>query len=634
MANFLQDNADLRFYLDKGIDWSTLIRLTEHDGRAADGPATEAEAVETYREVLEMVGSFVAEEIAPYAAEIDHDPLRFEDGEVSFTPRLQAIFDQIRDLELHGLCVPREFGGANLPMIAYFVVAELMARADVSIMAHHSFHGGIALAMLVYSVREGTTRVDPKRAFIEETRFAPMIEEIVRGEAWGCMDITEPDAGSDMAALRTVAEQDEDGNWYVTGTKIFITSGHGKYHFVIARTEPAAAPDDPFGGLKGLSMFLVPAWTEVDGKRVRTVTVDRIEEKIGHHASVTAQVSFEKSPAMLVGKRGEGFVYMLVLMNNARVGVGFECLGLCEASWRLAKDYAAERRSMGKTIDQHEMIADYLDEMYTDIQALRALCMSAAYHEECTQKWMLRETFMRGESAESDREIDAGIAYHRVASRKLTPLLKYFGAEKSVEMGRRCIQIHGGVGYTTEYGAEKLLRDALVMPIYEGTSQIQALMAMKDTLMGVMKAPADFVREQAQARWTMLRSRDPLEQGVAKLSTLRGKALQALIVRTAGDKARHLKGVPMAQWPDTFLKDWNPKRDFAYAMLHAERLIRVLIDEAVAEILWNQAQAWPERRDVLERWLERAIPRSEWLVQEITTTGDRLLRTLADSREA
>lgn len=630
MSDFIKDNDDLLFYLEKGIDWPTLIRLTEHDGRAPDGPASDEEAVAMYRDILDMVAEFVAEEIAPKVAEIDRDPMRFEDGEVHFTPELQSIFDKIRDLGLHGLSIPRELGGTNVPMIAYFVVAELMARADVSTMAHHSFHGGIALAMLVYSIREGTTKVDAERGVIEETRFAEMIKEIVAGEAWGSMDITEPDAGSDMAALRTFGEQDEDGQWYVSGTKIFITSGHGKYHFVIARTEDAASEDDPFAGLKGLSMFLVPAWTEENGERVRTVTVDRLEEKIGHHASVTAQVTYERSPAMLVGERGQGFSYMLVLMNNARVGVGFECLGLCEASWRLAREYAAERSSMGKTIDKHEMIADYLDEMKTDIQGIRALCMTAAYHEECSQKWQMRDSFMRGESPEADAEIDSSIKYHSKASRRLTPLLKYLAAEKAVEMGRRAIQIHGGVGYTTEYGAEKLLRDALVMPIYEGTSQIQALMAMKDTLMATMRAPGELVREQAQARWLQVTSRDPLVRGFARLQALRGRAVQALIFKTAGDKARHLKGVPLTDWPDTFLKDWNPKTDFAYAMLHAERLIRVLIDEAVAEILLEQAKEFPERREVLERWLERAIPRSEFMVREITTTGARLLKTLAD----
>src|SRR5690606_2600020 len=127
--------------------------------------------------------------------------------------------------------------GLNVPLLVYFLNSELMARADVSVMAHHGFHGGIAMAMLAFSVKEGTTRFDLDARVIRETRFAEQMAEIARGDAWGCMDITEPGAGSDMAALTTVGEQDADGRWTVSGQKIFITSGHGKHHFVIARTE-------------------------------------------------------------------------------------------------------------------------------------------------------------------------------------------------------------------------------------------------------------------------------------------------------------------------------------------------------------------------------------------------------------
>jgi hypothetical protein len=177
------------------------------------------------------------------------------------------------------------------------------------------------------------------------------------------------------------------------------------------------------------------------------------------------------------------------------------------------------------------------------------------------------------------------------------------------------------------------LRDALVMPIYEGTSQIQALMAMKDTLGGIMKNPQKFVRRGAQARWRTLSARDPLERGVARLQTLSFTAQQHLILRTAGDKLRSVQDHPLTEWPRRFLKNWNPKRDFAYAMLHAERLIKVLIDEAVAELLWEQAQQFPERRALLERHLERAEPRARFLVDEITSTGDRMIKKLARSED-
>jgi 3-(methylthio)propanoyl-CoA dehydrogenase len=630
MANFYGDNDDLGYYVDKGIDWAELVRVSEADFRNPGGPKSVAEALAFYKDTLAMVGGFVADEIAPYAAELDREGVRFDGGEVVFPARLAGIFAAVKQLGLHGLCVPRELGGLNAPVLCYFLASELFARADVSVMAHHGFHGGMAMAMLLFSVREGTTRVDPDQGTILETRFAAYIDEIVRGEAWGCMDITEPDAGSDMARLRTRAEQDGDGNWFVTGQKIFITSGHGKYHFVIARTEEPERnrdPNDPFAGLAGLSMFLVPTYEDGPGGRQRIVTIGRLEEKLGHHASVTAQLDFERAPAHLIGKRGEGFQYMLTLMNNARLGVAFECLGLCEAAYRLAAAYAAERRSMGKTIDRHEMIADYLDEMRTDLQGLRAITVEGAYHEELAQKKDLVVRY--GRLADTERRaLERQIAEHKLKARRVTPLVKYFGAEKAVEMARRCVQIHGGVGYTRDYGAEKLLRDAMVMPIYEGTSQIQSLMAMKDTLGAILKDPRRFVRRGAQARWRSMSARDPLERAVARLQTLAFQAEQHLILRTAGDKLKSTARRPLSEWPGQLFKSWNPKRDFSYAMLHAERLTKILCDEAIAERLLEQSRQHPERREVLERFVERAEPRARHLVDEIVSTGDRLLAGL------
>lgn len=633
MASYLTDNDDLRFYFERGIDWEALVRTTEYEGRAADRFPTTAEAVAFYTQVAEMVGELSAEEIAPRAAKMDHDGPRLVDGEVVESEAMREVFARIREVDLHRLCLPRELGGLSAPILLYFANAEMMARADVSTMTHHSFHGGMALAMLFFSIREGTTTFDLAEAKIASTRFAAEIEEIARGDAWGCMDITEPDAGSDMAALRCTAEQDPQGNWYVTGQKIFITSGHGKYHIVIARTEDSDTPDDPFAGLAGLSLFLVPAWEDKDGQRVRTSTLDNVESKLGHNGSATVSISFERSPAMLLGKRGEGFRLMLLLMNNARVGVGFESLGLCEAAWRLAKAYAAERRSMGKTIDRHEMIADWLDEMHTDIQAIRALCFHGAWHEEMSQKLRLKLQLFPPDEREERESIEREQRHHARKARRVTPLIKYYASEKAVEMARRCIQIHGGAGYIQEYGAEKLLRDAMVMPIYEGTSQIQSLMAMKDTLMDAIRRPQDFVRGSATARWKAV-SAGGLERRVARLQVLSYSTQQHLIARIAGRKVGELRQLPLTSWASVF-SDWDPKRDFGTAMLHAERLTRILTDVAVAEVLLEQSERHPERAEVLERWLERAEPRCRHLNDEITSTGERLLASLGGSaREA
>ncbi|MAE29924.1 MAG: hypothetical protein CMJ87_13230, partial [Planctomycetes bacterium] len=299
MANFYDDNPDLKFYVEHGIDWEPLVRMTEYGYQAEGGFTNTEEALEFFQGVLDLVGDFAANEVAPKAAEIDREHHEIVDGVVIQPPVLKGVFEQIKALELHGLCVPRELGGMNAPFLLFALCTEVFGRADVSVTAHNGFHGGSAMAMLLFSILEGTTEFDREQMAISSTRFGDAVAEIVAGEAWASMDITEPDAGSDMAAIRSRGELDEDGNWSVTGSKIFITSGHAKYHFVVARTEQTDE-DDAFAGLKGLSMFLVPAWTEDDaGERVILAEFTGLEEKLGHHGSATVAINFEDSPAHL-----------------------------------------------------------------------------------------------------------------------------------------------------------------------------------------------------------------------------------------------------------------------------------------------------------------------------------------------
>ncbi len=632
MPNFYDDNEDLKFYVEKYIDWEPLVELTEFRYTAKDGFENLEEAVAFYQGVLDMVGGFAADEIAPHTEKIDREHPWIENGEVKFPPVLDNIFAQVKQLELHGMCPPRELGGMNCPFMLSMLTTELFSRADVSVAAHIGFHGGMAMAALVLSMMEGSTEFDIENACIKKTRFGDIISEMIAGDAWGSMDITEPGAGSDMAALTTRGEEDPEGNWFVTGQKIFITSGSAKYHFVIARTEETAA-DDAFAGLQGLSMFLVPTWKDAaDGSRIPLATFERLEDKLGHHGSATVAISFDRTPAHLIGKRGEGFKQMLLIMNNARIGVGFESLGICEAAWRMAKDYAAERPSMGKTIDQHEMIADYLDEMHTDIQAIRAICVESCYHEEMSHKIGILLDFLpedderRGMVKEEDRKM------RQRASRALTPLVKYLASEKVVEICRRCIQIHGGYGYSAEYGAEKLLRDAMVMPIYEGTSQIQALMVTKDNLLAVLKDPKGFLRDSMSARWRACFGASRLERRVAKLQALSLATLRFLIRRIVAKKLSDMYKRPFKEW-GAFMKDWDPKRDFAIALLHAERLTKILADVAVCETLLGQSRRFPARAEVLERYLEKAEPRCRFLRTEIKTTGRRLLDLLEQKQQ-
>jgi hypothetical protein len=254
--------------------------------------------------------------------------------------------------------------------------------------------------------------------------------------------------------------------------------------------------------------------------------------------------------------------------------------------------------------------------------------MHAGFHEEMAQKLEL-QLLRSPELAPLDKKrLERDLAEHKHAARRATPLVKYLGAEKAVEISRRALQILGGNGYIREYGAEKLVRDAMVMPIYEGTSQIQALMAMKDTFGGLMKSPQSFVRRFAQTRWRALSSRDGFERRVARIQLTSLSAQRDLLTKTAGAKFREISAKPLAEWTGALFRSWDPKRDFSHALLHAERLTQLLALELVSELLLEQVRRHPERSELLERWLERAEPRCRHLFDEITTTGARLLEKL------
>jgi 3-(methylthio)propanoyl-CoA dehydrogenase len=628
MGNFYSDNDDLRFHFERGVDWKRLYELTEHGGRAPDALASPDEAADAYREVMEALGALAADELAPHALELDRQGLHLDRGEVQMPERMRAFLDQVRDLGMFGVAVPRELGGLNCPILLQLASMEVLSRADVSVGTHIAFHGAIAVALLKYSMDEGSLTVDRASARITSCRFAEEIGEIIGGGAWGSMDITEPHAGSDMASLKTRADQGPDGSWRLNGQKIFITAGHGKYHVVIARTEPDSGST---AGLAGLSLFLVPAYEDTPSGRRRFATIERIEEKMGHHASATCVINFDDTPAKLIGKRGDGFPYMLALMNGARIAVAFEALGLAEAAYRQARDYAALRTSMGKPIERHEMIADYLDEMRTDIQGIRALTVAAAVAEETAMRLSATLRYYVEPGSFEAKRLERELRKERALARRLTPLVKYAATEKALEIAGRSVQIHGGAGYIREVGAEKLVRDAYALVIYEGTSQIQALMAMKDVFSGILKNPQQFIKRSTQARWRSLSARDPLERRVAKVTSLALSAQQHLLSRTAADKVR---GVGLTQLHQIFTRDWDPKRDFSYAMLHAERLTKLLADAAICETLFAEQQRFPERRELLLRYLERAEPRCRYLLDEISSTGERLLAELSRNEAA
>lgn len=623
MANFFNDNDDLKWQYEHGVMWDELARVTELDYTLKDGFKNVKEARAFYDEVVTMVGDLAANELAPRAATIDKIGTKLVGDEVVMPKESDAVLAKFRDAGLLGMTMPRELGGSNTPLGVSFICNELLSRADVSTMSHIGFHSGTAMSLFAFAALEGSITPEPG-AYFGKTRFDDEIREICEGKAWGCMVLTEPDAGSDLGAMRTTAKL-RDGKWYINGNKIFITSGHGQYHIVLARSEERTG-SGAMDGLKGLSLFLVRKDLVRDGKTIANVRVDKVEHKLGHNGSPTCSLVYEDSEAELIGKRGQGFELMLFMMNGARVAVGFEGVGVMEAAYRQALEYAQVRKSMGKPIVEHEMVAEMLMDMENDIRGVRAMAFACLNYSELSTKYDILLRYMPPKDPVEAERLRGLVNKYKRRARDLTPLLKYIAGEKAVEHARKNMQIHGGSGYIEEYGAAKLMRDSLVIPVYEGTSQIQALMVLKDRLMSVLKQPTKFAKQMSTATIGASTAKTELERTVHAARVEVYKAITFMIGRVAGGKLRKeigaaLRDTPAHEWPryltQDFMREWDMKADFSYGLLHAERLTKMLCDVEIATLLTKQAANHPERRKIAERYARRMMPRVRMLAEEI-----------------
>ena len=580
-----------------------------------------------------MVGGFVADEIAPHAAQIDREGVPLEDGEAVFPPRLAGIFEQIKAARAaralpaararrperaaaRSTSSPREMIGAR----------RRLGDGAPRLPRRHGDGDAALLASTRARPRSTATRARSSR------RASPTyIDEIVARRRLGlhghhrARRRQRHGARCAPAASRTTtATGSSPGRRSSSPRATASTTSSSR--------APRTAKDAPTirspASRASRCSWCRPTRTCPTARASASSPSERVEEKLGHHGSVTAALAFDRAPAELIGKRGEGFKYMLVLMNNARVGVGFECIGLLEAAYRLARGLRRRAPSMGKTIARHEMIADYLDEMRTDVQALRALAVHGAFHEEMAQKKLAGASRSppsptREEAARArDRR---ATARRRAASRRCS----------STSPPRRRSRSRAAACRSTAASATRGLRRREAAARRDGDADLRGHQPdpVADGDEGhARRHPQESaaLRARAARRRAGARSRRAIRWSarVARIQTLSLSAQQHLILRTAGDKLKALARAADRRVAAAFLRNWDPKRDFACAMLHAERLTRLLADEAVAELLLEQAKAHPERRELLERWLERAEPRCRHLLDEITSTGDRLLGKL------
>ncbi len=458
MANFYTDNKDLKFQLENPM-MEKIVALKEMDYKDAGeydyAPKDFADALDSYDKVMEIVGEISADVINANAEQVDHDGPVCEGGRVTYaagTAENQRVMTQAG---LSGMSLPRQYGGLNFSMVPYVMAEELVSRADAG------FANIWGLQDCAETIHE----------FASEEIKAEFLPRINAGETCS-MDLTEPDAGSDLQAVMLKAELcEETGMWLLNGVKRFITNGDAQIKLVLARSEEGTRDG------RGLSYF-------VHDQKWGGVTVRRIENKLGIKGSPTCELVFKNAPAKLIGDRKMGLIkYVMSLMNGARLGVGAQSVGISEAAYREALKYAQERRQYGKAIIEFPAVSEMLAVMKAKLQASRAILYETTRFVDMYKAYgFIAETrkLTPEERAESKK-------YSRLAD-MFTPVLKMMSSEYCNQNAYDAIQVHGGSGYMKEYPVERLYRDARITTIYEGTSQLQTVAAIRYVTTGAYLA--------------------------------------------------------------------------------------------------------------------------------------------------
>jgi alkylation response protein AidB-like acyl-CoA dehydrogenase len=477
--NFFLDNPDLQLRLEH-LDLREVLELKEKGYSEADlyptAPRTYADAKDDYRIVLEVLGEVCGERVAPRASEADEEGAHFEDGQVTYAAATRDAIDALRQAELFGAMLGREYGGMNLPESIYQMMVEMVARAESGLMT-------------VYGLQEIASSIEE---YGDEETKARVLPRFARGEVSGAMVLTEADAGSDLGAVATRATLDEaTGRWHLNGVKRFITNGLADVSLVLARSEEGSSD------ARGLSMFLV--------ERDETVKIRRLEHKMGLRASPTCEIQYDDTPAILIGKRRFGLMrYAMNLMNGARLAVAAQGLGIAEAAYREADRYSRERIQFGKPIRALPAVGRLLLSMKVDLEATRALLAEAG---RWVDLWKVYEHAVGEGGDDVDAEMRARHKRAQALAETLTPMAKYWATEMGNRVCYQAMQVHGGVGYMQEFNIERLFRDVRITNIYEGTSQLQVVAAIGkllnrslDPLLTEWEAaeyPADMAAEKA-----------------------------------------------------------------------------------------------------------------------------------------
>jgi alkylation response protein AidB-like acyl-CoA dehydrogenase len=557
MANFYNEVEDYKFHLNHPL-MKKIVSLKEGNFEEEKtyeyAPHDFEDTIDTYTRVLEIVGEICDTTIWPNAEGVDAEGPHLEDNEVRYAAGTQENYDALVQAGLIGMALPRKYNGLNFPITAYVMAGEMISRADA----------GFAN---IWGLQDCAETIHEFATDELKDKYLPRFNK----GATAAMDLTEPDAGSDLQAVQLKATLNTKTNkWSLNGVKRFITNGDADISLVLARSEEGSVD------ARGLSLFLYD-------RTEQAVTVRRIENKLGIKGSPTCELVFNDAPAFLIGSERMGLIkYVMSLMNSARLGVGGQSVGIAEAAYREALKYANERSQFGKPIIQFPAVYEMLTNMKVNITALRSLLyetsrmidMYKGYQDISNERTLEKEE--RLEMKTNTRFADV-----------FTPLLKLVASEACNQIAYDSLQIHGGAGFMKDFPIERLYRDARITSIYEGTSQLQVVAAIK----GVMT-----------------------DSYIKKINEY-----EEMAVKPELEYLRHLLADMTAEYTAT-VEIVKEKEDNEFVDFHARRLVEMAGNIIMGHLLVLDAQ-----RDVKYKYL------AELFVKKSIAANQERIRYINDS---
>lgn len=579
--NYYSDSSEWKWLFHNAVDWDKIIPLYYPSFPTEDGFNSKEEVIQFLEDLLMATGEWAGNAITERAKRLDEDGAgSVENGNTIPGQALTELYNEAKELQFFGTSADVQYGGMGAPHVASLIAFTQINRACISSATQLGFF---------------TSIIDMVERFCDEDDKARLLPKLISGEMSGSMCLTEPGAGSDVGSVKTIAIPQEDGTYLLTGSKIFITNGGGGLGFVLARIKDA--PE----GLGGISLFLCEQ--EIDGKQ--NYVIAKNEHKLGLHGSFTCEVVYENSKAKLIGKEHHGFRYMLHLMNEARIAVGLQCIGGIEATLHYARKYAEERSQFGKKLLDLPLYARNMKDWEVERDGFRALMVDTISYFDQYQKLDGLKRHGVELTPEQIKQFDKAKKWVR----RRTPLVKAYGAETFTHLSQRGIQALGGYGFIEEYDAARFHRDSFAPLLYEGTTQIQALMAMKDLMKFVMRNPTKY--------FTALVNANPIANFFGASTECESrfndtqyefkKNFVKLLIKTLKPGTDTNNPGELKRFFNA--KEWLKEENVMKLMIHAETIMYSLSYIEVLRVLMKHAKKDESRVDLFNDYYKLVRPR-------------------------